>query len=135
MPVYSAAISSQRGKCGAWKLSHISGGTQRAYTPETEYQFEKEEENGEEEGCPERGRIMWDLIWIMPLVVTVIVEIRSCGSTIVTCREGRFTCTHHFCGAQKIYKETETTWWLWADELGGGNRMIIGHDCRIANNE
>ncbi len=61
---------------------------------------------------------------IVAAVLVGINDARSCGRFKVTCDQGQYICTRRFLGGEKVYKETDTKWWIWPDCFGP-NQMII----------
>jgi len=76
------------------------------------------------------------IVWILVAVViffAFVFEARTCGKTTIQTDEGVFTATKRMFGGEPIYRETDTTWWVWADELN--RKMKICHNCKIIDIE
>ncbi len=76
-------------------------------------------------------------------VIMCSLEALSCGIKYIECDEGRFTCVKRFLGGEPIYKQTDTTWWLWPEETEVcgismfakrlQRKMIICHNCKFVD--
>ncbi len=70
-------------------------------------------------------------IIILMVALLALAQWNSYKKITIQADEGMFTVTESLLGSMKIYKETDTTWWIWADEFIGKNRMKVCHNCTI----